>query len=62
MHTYRLYFLNDEGRFRAVKELACADDEQALNEARRHGESGLELWDLGRLVAAWPPQPVQLSA
>lgn len=53
--SYRLFFLDDQGRIKKSKELDCADDEAAIAEARRLADGRtLELFDGCRLVLRLP--------
>jgi len=57
MHQYRIYCLDDEGRFRKVKEVEAPDDADALSRARALGHSGeCEVWRGSRLVGRIEPQ------
>ena len=56
MPEYRLYCLNEHGRFAKSHEIAAGDDEQALAKARAMKlPVPCELWALERLVAKLPP-------
>lgn len=49
--SYRLFFLDDQGRIKKSRALACADDDAAIAEARGLGDGRtLELYDGCRLV------------
>ena len=51
MNQYRIYCLNDEGRFSKVEEIEAASDAEALASARATGQSGsCEVWQGNRLV------------
>jgi hypothetical protein len=51
MNQYRIYCLNDEGRFSKVEEIEAASDAEALARARATGHSGrCEVWQGKRLV------------
>ena len=57
MYQYRIYCLEDEGRFRRVKEVEAPDDAAALARARALGHSGeCEVWCRSRLVGSIQPQ------
>ena len=51
MNQYRIYCLDDEGRFSKVKEIELADDAEALAHARslKH-PGGCEIWTGARRV------------
>ena len=52
MSGYRLYFLNEEGHIRHVKELVVDNDEQAVERAKNLADGrGMELWQSARMVA-----------
>jgi hypothetical protein len=56
MPEYRLYCLNDEGRFAKSHELEAASDADALAQAREMKlPVACELWNRNRLVAKLPP-------
>jgi hypothetical protein len=51
MHQYRIYCLNDEGRFHKVEEIRAANDAEALARARTLKHPGeCEIWRGDRLV------------
>ena len=51
MHQYRIYCLNDEGRFDKVEEIEASSDAEALACARALKHSGeCEVWTGDRLV------------
>jgi hypothetical protein len=51
MQQYRIYCLDDEGRFRKVEEVEAADDSDALAHARALKHSGeCEVWRGSHLV------------
>src|SRR4051794_23188919 len=52
MHQYRIYTFRDDGQFAAVKRLECANEKQAVQEARQlvDGQNG-ELWESEHLIA-----------
>jgi hypothetical protein len=52
MHQYRIYTFRDDGHFAAVKRLECANEKQAVQEARQlvDGQNG-ELWESEHLIA-----------
>jgi hypothetical protein len=52
--SYRMYFLNDEGRIVDFIEHACEDDPGALDTARAL-ESQIEIWQARRRVALVKP-------
>jgi hypothetical protein len=48
---YRLYFLDENGHIRHVKELACDTDSAAIALSDKHADGrALELWERERLV------------
>lgn len=56
MPEYRLYCLNELGKFSNSHELAAANDEEALAKARAMKLTvPCELWSRNRLVAQLPP-------
>jgi hypothetical protein len=56
MPEYRLYCLNDHGRFARAHEIEARDDEDALAQARAMKlPVECELWNRNRLVAKLPP-------
>jgi hypothetical protein len=57
MLQYRIYCLDDEGRFRKVEEVEASGDADALERARALGHSGeCEVWRGSRLVGRIEPQ------
>ena len=51
MLSYRLYFLDREGRFTRAVQLECANDERALRAAAAHANgAAMELWQQARKV------------
>jgi hypothetical protein len=58
MHQYRIYCLNETGRFSKVEEIEAADDSEALNCARAlHHHGVCEVWRGRRLVGTIGAQP-----
>lgn len=56
MPEYRLYCVNESGRFASSHEIEAADDRQALAKARAMNLSvPYELWSRNRLIAKLPP-------
>jgi hypothetical protein len=56
MSEYRLYCLNDQGKFTKSHEIEAADDADALGKARKMKlPVACELWNRQRLVAELPP-------
>jgi len=54
MLSYRLYFLDREGRFTRAVQLECADDERALRAAAAHADGApMELWQQARKVRSF---------
>jgi len=55
MSEYRLYCLNDHGKFTKSHEIEAADDADALDKAREMKlPVACELWNRNRLVAELP--------
>jgi len=55
MLQYRIYCLNEEGRFSKVKEIVMAGDREALAWARALHHHGIcEVWQGSRLVSIIP--------
>jgi hypothetical protein len=55
MRGYRLYFKRPDGHFAGVKELACPDNDAAIETARQHADGrAMELWEQARQVKAFP--------
>jgi len=51
MQQYRIYCLNDEGRFSKAEEIEAANDGEAMAQARALHHDGIcEVWQAGRLV------------
>ncbi len=51
MEAYRLYFIDDEGRFASVVELMAGDDAAATVAVQAHADGlPMELWLRGRKV------------
>lgn len=56
MIQYRIYCLNEEGRFQKVKEIEASSDSEALAHARSLEHSGeCEVWRGSRLVGRVEP-------
>jgi hypothetical protein len=56
MAQYRLYCLNDRGKFTKAQEINAADDADALNQAREMKlPVRCELWEHGRMIAELAP-------
>lgn len=56
MPEYRLYCLNEDGRFTKSHEIRATGDDQALAKSREMKlPVACELWNGGRLVAKLPP-------
>jgi hypothetical protein len=54
--SYKVFFLDDEGRIKKTKALRCADDAAAIAEAQRLADGRtLEVFDGCRLVVRLPP-------
>jgi hypothetical protein len=57
MKTYRCYFLDENSRVRALRSIACADDDAAMTRAanllKQNPYSSVELWHRDRWVAQW---------
>ncbi len=54
--SYRLFFLDGEGKIKKSRSLDCADDETAMAQARRLADGRtLELYDGCRLVLKFEP-------
>lgn len=57
MSEYRLYCLNDQGKFTKSHEIEAASDADALKQAREMKlPVACELWNRNRLVAELPAQ------
>jgi hypothetical protein len=55
MHQYRLYTFRDDGHFSGVQRIECADERQAVKQARRHVDlQDGEVWERDRLIARFP--------
>jgi hypothetical protein len=54
VRSYRMYFLNDEGRIVDFLEHLCEDDPDALDTARTMG-TPIEIWQARRRVALVKP-------
>jgi hypothetical protein len=51
MKQYRIYCLNEEGRFHKVEEITASNDAEAVARARTLGHDGeCEIWNGDRLV------------
>jgi hypothetical protein len=51
MHQYRIYCLNDEGRFHTVEEITACNDAEALARANKLDHAGeCEIWRGDRLI------------
>ena len=55
MADYRAYFVGSDGHFYEVVALVCADDADAIEQAKRLViDRDVELWQLDRKVATFP--------
>jgi hypothetical protein len=55
MPEYRAYTIGPDGHIISSEPMICADDEEAIERARRLVEGhGIELWSGARLVARLP--------
>jgi hypothetical protein len=53
-----LYFIGYDGHLNGFEPLLCADDEAAIDQAKRLvNRNGIELWSGVRLVARLTPKP-----
>jgi hypothetical protein len=51
MPTYRLYKLDEAGKFTAAEALEAQDDDEAMKSARAHGHAfACEVWLARRLI------------
>jgi hypothetical protein len=58
MESYRLYFIDDEGRFASVVDLLADDDEGAVAAVAVHADGrAMELWQRGRKVKMFDAAP-----
>jgi hypothetical protein len=54
---YRAYFLGIDGHFNGYEPLICADDEAAIDRAKRLvNKYGIEIWSGARLVMCLSPE------
>ena len=57
MAEYRVYLVDRDGHFFEAVHLTCADDAEAIKEAKGLAIGhGVELWQLDRKVAVFPDQ------
>ena len=55
MHQYRIYTFRDDGHFSCVQRIECADERQAVKQARRLVDlQDGEVWERDRLIARFP--------
>ena len=60
MASYRVYFLNAEGRIMSAVDLSCDSDDHAAAEARRLADGRpVELWERARLIGRFEPSNSQ---
>ena len=58
MPSYQIYTVGSDGRFIAVEELECADDQEAIKKATQAAKgSGIELREGDRCVVRLLPAP-----
>jgi hypothetical protein len=58
MPDYRVYAVESDGRFIAVEDLECADDQEAIKKATQAAKgSGIELREGDRCVVRLLPAP-----
>jgi hypothetical protein len=61
MPEYRIYTLGLDGHFVDVADIECADDQEAIKEARQTVDGrDVELWELGRFIAHLMPDDIEL--
>jgi hypothetical protein len=54
MQDYRLYSLNPAGHIQQVVELACSNDEQAVElSLSKHDGRAMELWQRSRFIRSF---------
>jgi len=57
MNEYRVYLVDTDGHFYDAVHLICADDAEAIEQAKGLAIGhGIELWQLDRKVAVFPDQ------
>lgn len=57
MASYRVYFLNGQGRIMRAVDLACDTDDEAVAQARDLASGqAVELWDRARLIGRYDPE------
>ena len=55
MRQYRIYTFRDDGHFSCVQRIECADERQAVKQARRLVDlQDGEVWERDRLIARFP--------
>ena len=60
MEEYRAYFLGLDGHFNGYEQLICANDEVAIDKAKRLvNKYGIEIWSGARLVMCLSPEKVR---
>jgi hypothetical protein len=58
MEEYRAYFVGHDGHFNGYEPIVCADDAEAVIQAKRlTNKHGVELWSGVRLVVRLSPEP-----
>jgi hypothetical protein len=58
MADYRIYLVGEDGHFYDAAPLVCADDAEAIEQAKRLAAGRpVELWQLDRKVAVFPADP-----
>jgi hypothetical protein len=56
MEEYRAYFVGRDGHFNGFEPFVCADDEAAIEKAKRLiNKHGIEIWCGARLVMCLSP-------
>jgi hypothetical protein len=58
MADYRLYLLDSDGHFYSAVALICADDAEAMEQAKQLADGhAVELWQLDRKVGTFNHRP-----
>ncbi len=57
MIEYRAYTVGPDGHFVGFEPLSCADDAEAIENAKRLVRDAIELWQRDRFVIRLEPKP-----
>jgi hypothetical protein len=58
MPAFRIYTVGRDGHFKGAKDIECADDQEAINEAQQVLDGrDIEVWERGRFITRLAAKP-----